>query len=500
MLQLPKIIRKTLSARISLMVVGAIAILLMASMAVMLYYSRKAVKEETIQKATQTLESTVQRLDNMLLSVEQATGNTYFNMLYDLNNPKKMFTYAEELVKANPYIAGCAIAFKKDYCKDCEHFMAYVRRGDSSGIPYASSEIVRVDSFGNKPYWQQFWFTKPLKTGRPEWLNPLTGMKDISEAPIFTFSLPIISADGKPIGVLAADISLSLLSGIVSEGKPSKNSYCALIDSEGTFIVHPNGKKLMNKTAVMLNEQSAKDAANAMISGTTGYKPFTLGGSDFYVFYKPFKRNFIPGRSIEELKWSAGIIYPADDIFGNYNNLTYYVLGITLAGLLLLFVLCRTFIHYQLKPLLMLTEQAQHIARGNYNIPIPESHREDEIGRLQDNFSLMQQSLAANIGELEQLTTTLQEHGKELHRAYNKAQQADRMKTAFLHNMTNQMIEPTEAISKDVEALCSINGKAQQDAAQLTEDIQQKGNTIADLLKNLIHVSEEDLRKEDAHD
>ena len=110
------------------------------------------------------------------------------------------------------------------------------------------------------------------------------------------------------------------------------------------------------------------------------------------------------------------------------------------------------------------------------------------------------QSLAANIGELEQLTTTLQEHGKELHRAYNKAQQADRMKTAFLHNMTNQMIEPTEAISKDVEALCSINGKAQQDAAQLTEDIQQKGNTIADLLKNLIHVSEEDLRKEDAHD
>jgi methyl-accepting chemotaxis protein len=175
------------------------------------------------------------------------------------------------------------------------------------------------------------------------------------------------------------------------------------------------------------------------------------------------------------------------------------VLGITLAGLLLLFVLCRTFIHYQLKPLLMLTEQAQHIARGNYNIPIPESHREDEIGRLQDNFSLMQQSLATNIGELEQLTTTLQEHGKELHKAYNEAKKADRMKTAFLHNMTNQMIEPAEAISKDVEALCDINGEAQKDAALLTDDIQQKGNTIADLLKNLIHISEEDLRKEDAH-
>ena len=499
MLQLPKIIKKTLSARISLMAVGAIAILLMASMAVMLYYSRKAVKKEAIQKATQSLESTIQRLDNTLLSVEQATGNIFFNMLHDLNKPDKMFVYAEKLVEENPYIAGCAIVFKENFCNNCEHFMAYAHLNDSAGFAYSSSEVVRDSTFGNRPYWEQFWYTEPMKTKKPVWVNPLTGMKNADEAPIFTFCLPIPGSDGEPIGVLAADISLSLLSDIVAEGKRSKNSYCTLIDHEGTFIVHPNSKKLMNKTAVMLNEQSAKDAANAMISGETGYKPFTLGGTNFYVFFKPFKRNFIAGRSIEELKWSAGIIYSADDIFGNYNDLTYYVLGITIAGLLLLFVLCCVIIHYQLKPLLMLTEQAQHIARGNYSIPIPESRREDEIGRLQDNFSLMQQSLATNIGELEQLTTTLQEHGKELHKAYNEAKKADRMKTAFLHNMTNQMIEPAEAISKDVEALCDINGEAQKDAALLTDDIQQKGNTIADLLKNLIHISEEDLRKEDAH-
>ena len=71
------------------------------------------------------------------------------------------------------------------------------------------------------------------------------------------------------------------------------------------------------------------------------------------------------------------------------------------------------------------------------------------------------------------------------------------MKTAFLHNMTNQMLEPSEAINKDVDALCNPNRKADQlETARLVSDIQQNGNTIADLLKNMINMSDEDIRKE----
>ena len=70
MLQLPTIIKRTLSVRIGLMVVTAMAILLIASMIVMLHYARKAVKEEAIQKAEQTLEGVILNVDNILLSVE----------------------------------------------------------------------------------------------------------------------------------------------------------------------------------------------------------------------------------------------------------------------------------------------------------------------------------------------------------------------------------------------------------------------------------------------
>lgn len=502
MIRLPKIITQTLSVRISLMVVSAMAVLLMVSLAVMLHYARKAVKEEALQKAAQTLDGTVQNIDNILLSVEQTSGIFYFSLLPYINQPDKMYTYSRKLVEANPLVVGCAIAFKPGYYKDGELFMAYYHRTSVKGKLTDDSPIVKSKTFGNTPYTEQDWFTKPMATGKPGWMNPLGDNSQTTTSPAFnnsdpiiTFSLPIPGADGQPVGVLGVDVSLSLLSSIIVEAKPSANSYSTLLDSIGSYIVHPDGDKLIRQTVFALlghsTDPSVKEAAEAMISGQTGYKPFRMNGTDYLVFYKPFSRASVPGRSLEKLGWSAGIIYPKDDIFGDYNALSYYVLAIAVAGLLLLFMLCRIIAHRQLMPLIMLTKSAQRIAKGDYNAPIPDSKQEDEIGRLQDNFQKMQQSLSAYIGELEQLTATLEARNKDLRTAYNEAQKADRMKTAFLHNMTNQMVVPAETIDQDVKVLCNDPNTAS--CSQLADKIQHNGNTITDLLNNLIKMSDEEM-------
>ena len=139
----------------------------------------------------------------------------------------------------------------------------------------------------------------------------------------------------------------------------------------------------------------------------------------------------------------------------------------------------------------MLGDKVQRIAQGNYDEPIPQSWRKDEVGRLQANFQQMQQSLSTTINELEQLKTDLQERGEHLRKAYTDAEKADRIKTAFLHNMTNQMNPLAEAIEQDVSVLC--NSSSETDTAQLANDIQQKGNTIAELLKNLLNISNDEV-------
>ena len=498
MLRLPKIIRKTLSVRISLMVVSAITLLLMASLAVMFYYSRKAVKEEAIQMAQQTLDGMVLTIDNILLSVEQTTGNIYFNMMPNINNPDLLYTYTHRLVESNPLVTGCAIAMKENYFPDRQYFMAYYHRTKTDSIAYSDEPILLSETFDHSHYTEQLWFTEPMKSGKVGWMKPLVDNNSVDD-PVITFCLPIHGSDSKPVGVLGVDVSLSLLSRIMSISKPSPNSYCTLLDRDGSYIVHPFANKLMRKTALAHSEESAKKAAQAMVAGGSGYMPFTINGTKLYVFYKPFKRMAVSARVTNELGWSAGIVYPEDDIFGDYIRLSYYVIAIAVCGLLLLYLFCRLIIHRQLKPLLMLGDKAQRIAQGNYDEPIPQSWRKDEVGRLQANFKQMQQSLSANISDLEQLKNDLQERGDHLRQAYTQAEKADRIKTTFLHNMTNQMIPLSDAISQDVNELCNAGCNGENtDATQLVNDIQQKGNTIASLLKDLLNISDDEVRKEGA--
>lgn len=85
-----------MSIRLSLMVVCEIALLLLASLAVMFHFSRQAMKQEAMADAEQTLEGTVQHIDNILLSMEQSAGNVYWDLLNHLDEPERMYTYSRE--------------------------------------------------------------------------------------------------------------------------------------------------------------------------------------------------------------------------------------------------------------------------------------------------------------------------------------------------------------------------------------------------------------------
>ena len=411
-----------------------------------------------------------------------------------------MFLYSRKMVETNPYVAGCAIAFEPDYYKERgRYFMAYVHHVNKDKLETVSSEIIQAETFGNVPYPEQIWYSKPVETGRPCWINPLKNDQAEGEA-IITFSLPIYAQGGKVIGVLAVDLSLSLLSDIVLSAKPSPNSYATLLGSDGSYIVHPDSEKVLHKTIYMSDSyQTNKElraAEDAMMAGETGYKHFRLDGTDNYVFYKPFIRADIPGRSMERTGWSVGIIYPEDDIFGDYNQLLYMVIAIALVGLVLLMTGCQMITHRCLLPLRMLAKSSQRIAEGHYDEPVPDSHQWDEVGRLQDHFQQMQQALSVHIGELERLTTELRERNVVLAGAYEQAKDADRVKTAFLHNMTDQMIKPVSVIQSSVNMLCEHRQDMDQQEANKTEEtIQEQGKIVTKLLNDLLDVSQEKMEE-----
>jgi len=469
------------------MVVSAVVVLLSTTLIVMLWISQRATREEAFRGAEQTLEGMVQHIDNILLSVEQSTGNIYWDLLLHLDQPEKMSVYARKLLESNPYATGAAIAFEPYYYKDRgQLFMIYVHR-DNSG---ADAPITESSTFGNTPYIEQAWYQLPMKEGRPYWLNPIKASEANGES-IISFCLPIYSPEGKAVGVVGVDLALKPLSKIVLAAKPSANSYATLLGSDGSYIIHPDSNKVKNQSVytVMQNDREAdiKEAADAMMAGETGYKRLHLNGIGSYIFYKPFKRSAVPGRSMEELDWSLGIVYPISDIFGSYYHLVGFVVAIAVAGILLLFILCRSFTHRQLLPLRLLTKSAQRIADGKYDEPIPDSRQIDEVGQLQDHFQQMQQALASNVGELERQRDMLRERNEVLRQAYEQAKEANRVKTAVLHNMTDQINVAVGVIASDVTKLHQhYKNLEQEEAGRLVDDIEFQSKAVTDMLDELL--------------
>lgn len=460
MLKLTEAVRRNLPLRISLMIGSALSILLLVSLSIMLYFSRKAMKEDALTKASYSLEQAMTNVDNILLSVEVATGNTYWNLLLKKNNDIQQ--YGKKIVESSPYISNCIIALEN----------------------------------GSNPYRNEAWYINTLKSNTAKWIKMRIERDSVVEQ-FVSFCLPIYVPNQPALGVIRADVSLSLLSSIIADAKPSPNSYCALIDGGGSFIVHPTGDYLLDFSALKFQSKSLHHAVNSMVAGDTGYAPFDLNGHRYLLFYKPFKRANVPNRSMEDHGWSIGLAYAEEDIFGTFTSLHNMVIIIAFVGIVLMYLHIRLIIRHRLMPLKMLTERAERIAKGDFKEPIPASLHIDEIGVLQDNFRRMQKSLDVNMSQLDELTETIKERSNELQAAYKEAKKAEKMKTVFLHHMTNQMIAPANAIADDVSTLCNYDQTtAEKSVSQLVGNIQQNGTTITKLLNNLINLSEQEMDEE----
>ena len=476
--------------------------MLAVALGVLAYFSHQALRQEGVRNAEQTLEGTMQHIDNILLSVEQATGNIYYDLIQHLDDPNRMYTYSRELVLSNPYIDGCAICFKPGYYPGKDLFMAYVHHKKSPGN--GALDLTISDTFAHRAYTEQRWYTKSMETGWIGWIDPLKG-EETEREPLVSFCLPFNDKKGERIGVIAVDVAISQLSNYILSMKPSENGYCVLLGHNGSYIVHPDKEKLMNPGmfSQMGRRADATEfaAAKAMLAGDSGRKSFRRDGDDWWVFYKPFTPVKWKGRSSGEVAWSVGVVYPEDDIFGQYNKQLFLALVIAIAGILLFSLLSYRFIRRQMRPVSRLAKSAQHIAEGNYSEMLPYQERGDEIGLLQSRFKTMQQSLREQVDELEEETKRLKQRGEMLQMEYDRAVETGNMKASFQRYIARQMNEPADSIDSSVTTLCnSYSDISQEETDKQVANIQRKSQTMVDLLNHLAHFTENETGKEKSHE
>ena len=390
-----KYIRNSLSTRLSLWIVLFAAVIFLAALGFMFFESRQTVRQEAESRASQVLESTVQRVNGLLDRVVVATNNLEWLVLRHLDAPDSMFVYSRCFLENNPDLNGCSIAFEPYFFKDRgRYFSAY---------SYNDKGKVKVTQEGNDQYeyFYMDWYQLAKLLDHPCWTEPFFdyNLQDIySKEMIASYCKPIKNAQGRYVGTIAVDLSLEWLSNTVSSVKPYPHSYSIMIGEGGTYFVHPDTTKLFYQsifTPMMeAPDTTLTDLGHAMQRGEEGMKELNIDGERCYVFYKP----------LSTTGWSMAIVCPESDIFGGYNRLQNTVAGIVLVGLLIMLLVFGRIVGKELRPLKKLATQTVAIASGNFDTALPVHGRTDEIGQLTQSFDDMQHSLVSYIEELKKTT------------------------------------------------------------------------------------------------
>ena len=341
-----------------------------------------------------------------------------------LDQPDKMVDIMERMLKNNPYIHSCGLSFVESYYpKKGRWFCPFAVRVDSATIE------THVLGNAQQDYLSEAWFKDALARNKGSWGRSYIDTIN-HDAPMISYTMPIHDKHDRTVAILGVDMSLEWLNQKVQlfnkyrnksnndstvvqadeEWDPEYNVYYFMVDSTGTFLIHPDQKRILkDKLLPHVGDDPEKTTQDILGLHTGNDAEFILDGQEVYISYKPVKYT----------DWTLALVIPSliVDIFG-------YVIGgfmiiIILFGLLVVYFIGRRVIKKAANPLRQLADSANQVAKGNFDTSLPPLKSHDEIHLLRDSFEQMQRSLTQYVEELKSTTAQKASIESELKIAHN---------------------------------------------------------------------------------
>lgn len=185
--------------------------------------------------------------------------------------------------------------------------------------------------------------------------------------------------------------------------------------------------------------------------------------------------------------------YMQSVIMEDFKHLQVFSFLIVAVALLLLLIACWKLIDMFLAPLDKLAEDVKALSwRDGFEETIKDEGRKDEIGGLQSSFSTMQHMLVNYLGEIRQKTEALRQRQKELETAYERAKEDQRVKEAFLSNITRQIAQPVNSINLLTNSICSdYKILSEQEMGRIRQVIMAYTNDITSLIDETLISSQQ---------
>ncbi len=305
-----------------IIIIVAAAILLEVISAGQYRYMHNVLADELEHRAGAELGMKAIVLKSFVNMSERTLQGHLWDMKYDLATPDSMFSIASWMLKTNPQLTGCGIAFKPGYYPDRgELFEPYaIRQGDSI--------IVKQVAGPEHDYRTSGFYPEGVKKKKPCWVDPY--IDDITKLRTLSFALPVWDYDHNFVAVFGLDVSLDWLGDTLNVRHIYPSSYDLLLSSDGVLLAGP--------AAEMVSEKKVRDIVALINDSTVAREKSQSGRStvvDFVdedgrsgmVFYSTFRG---------EPHWQMAVVCYDDEVYGPLYAMRRMVIIASIFGLLLL--------------------------------------------------------------------------------------------------------------------------------------------------------------------
>lgn len=467
-------IRQHLSLRLGLIITLIIAVAFSLLFGHLFDRGRQYIQRAAIDHAAQLLDNTAERINGIMDETELVTNFMAATVPRHLK-PDSLLAYSRRAVEDYDFITGMAISMEPDFFPEMgRYFSAYSLRGTDS------ITTVREGPF---EYFEAVWYKTPRTLGTSCWVDAYDDYNEgtLSSPDILTsYCCPMRDEEGHYVGSITASLTLKWLSEMVTRLKPYPNSAAIMVGRDGKYLVHPDTAKLYRETifsdAAPESKRDIEALGRAMLAGRSGMVETKVDGREAFIFYRPLRRT----------GWSIAIVCPESDVFARYNRVLAIVWTIIGIGLLLLLIVCYQIVRRAIMPLKQLDYEAQRMAEGHFDTDLAESARHDSIGRLQNSFIRMQQSLAASVNDILSVNAELEQRNEELTKAFQLQLETNRKKAAFIQKMYHEIRTPLNIICGFTQVLtASLPDLPEDEIADITGRIAESATAISRLAEDL---------------
>ncbi len=445
--------------KLSALIIGIFTVLFVIFALMTSVTTHKETVKSAEEFAVTDTERVALRLSQQFRQVDESLTTTK-NVLETLYAEKKLraaeiLTILEANLEGSPNAVGMSIIFEKDaltinplsteeqqLIDPQGRFAAYLQK-TRNGYQLNPASDYDKPGLGD-------WYLVPKSEKKPVFQEPVTYNIDDKEGTMTMLSVPLLTKDGKFLGVLMASISLNFLTDLTEEITPA-GGYATVISNDGTVIAN-SLKDAMNGTN-MKDAIDWKPVKDAIDRGET---------TSVYVDSKSFnERAFNSFAPIQldgfDETWTIQTVLPRSVIIEPFEKIAIITIFGGLVIMLLMGLSTAWFINRHIKPLTSVQKSMEHAAAGDLTEKVDTARlKQDEIGSVATSYNYMLDQTNQALAEVLEASSRLTDSSAIVNHAFEEIVASSQEVSAAIGEIAlgaSKQSEDTEETSEQIGRL-----------------------------------------------